>query len=64
MGFFNYKAKEMEGEDENGRGKITPEKAMKMLNSEGMSVSLEEAKAILDFMRKLANIAVSKFLEL
>jgi hypothetical protein len=54
----------MEGGDENGRGKITPEKAMKMLNSEGMNVSLEEAKAILDFMRKLANIAVSKFLEL
>lgn len=52
----------MEGGD--GRGKITPEKAMKMLNSEGMNVSLEEAKAILDFMRKLANIAVSKFLEL
>lgn len=53
----------MENEEDNGKGRISPEKAMKMLNSEGMDVTLEEAKAILDFLRKLANIAVSKFLE-
>jgi hypothetical protein len=52
----------MEFEDENA-GEITPEKAMKMLNSEGMNVTLQEATEILLFLRKMANIAVAKFLE-
>jgi len=53
----------MENEDENMRGKITPEKAMQMLNSEGMNVTIEEATEILLFLRKMAHVAVSKFLE-
>lgn len=53
----------MEDEEENTRGKITPEKAMDMLNSEGMNVTIEEATEILLFLRKMAHVAVSKFLE-
>ena len=53
----------MEDEEENARGKITPEKAMNMLNSEGMNVTIEEATEILLFLRKMAHVAVSKFLE-
>lgn len=53
----------MEDEVEKNRGKITPEKAMQMLNSEGMNVTIEEATEILLFLRKMAHVAVSKFLE-
>jgi hypothetical protein len=53
----------MEDEIENVNVKITPEKAQKMLKEEGMDVTLEEAKEILYFLRKLANIAVLKYLE-
>lgn len=53
----------MEGENENISAKITPEKAQKMLKEEGMDVTLEEAKDILCFLRKLANMAVLKYLE-
>lgn len=53
----------MDNEDEFNRGKITPEKAMQMLNSEGMNVTIEEATEILLFLRKIAHAVVSKFLE-
>lgn len=53
----------MEFEDEEVKGEITPEKAMKMLNSEGMNVTLQEATEILLFLRKMAGVAVAKFLE-
>ncbi len=53
----------MENEEEKMRGKITPEKAMQMLNSEGMNVTIEEATEILLFLQKLAHAVVSKFLE-
>jgi len=53
----------MENEDERMKGKITPEKTMQMLNSEGMDVTLEEATEILLFLRKIAHAVVSKFLE-
>jgi len=53
----------MEDEVEDFNSKITPEKAQKMLKEEGMGVTLEEAKEILYFLRKLANIAVLKYLE-
>ena len=49
--------------ESNENGKITPETTMKILNSGGINVTLEEAKAILVFMKKLANIAVSKHLQ-
>ncbi|WP_198528496.1 hypothetical protein [Flavobacterium sp. Root420] len=53
----------MENEIDDFREKITPEKAQKMLKDEGMNVTLEEAKEILHFLRKLANIAVLKYLD-
>ncbi|WP_281225406.1 hypothetical protein [Flavobacterium aquiphilum] len=53
----------MEDEEKNANGKISPEKAMEMLKSEGMNVTIEEATEILLFLRKMAHIAVSKFLE-
>ncbi len=53
----------MEDEVEGFKTLITPEKAQKMLKEEGMGVTLEEAKEILHFLRKLANIAVLKYLE-
>jgi hypothetical protein len=53
----------MENEIDDFKEKITPEKAQKMLKEEGMNVTLEEAKGILYFLRKLANIAVIKYLE-
>lgn len=49
--------------DSNEKVKITPERTMKILNSGGINVTLEEAKAILVFMKKIANIAVSKYLQ-
>jgi len=53
----------MENEEEKMRNKITPEKAMQMLNSAGMDITLEEAAEILLFLRKMAHTAVIKFLE-
>lgn len=52
----------MESEKENERGKITPEKALEMLRAEGLNLTLEQARNVLGFLRKLANIAVSKYL--
>lgn len=42
--------------------KLTPEKAYRLLRSEGMDITLEQAREILFFLRKLANIAVSNHL--
>lgn len=44
-------------------GKITPEKALKMLTDEGMDVTLAQATEILSFLRLIAGIRVKKFLE-
>lgn len=44
-------------------GKISTEKAIKMLKKEGMEVTYEEAEQILVFLRKLANIAVNSYLQ-
>ena len=52
----------MENDEEKAKGKISPERAMKILHSEGLYVSIEEAKAILDFLKKLANITVANYL--
>lgn len=54
--------KEVNGEI-NEKRRITPEKALEMLRSEGLDVTLEQAKNILDFLRKLANITVTKYLK-
>lgn len=47
----------------NKKGRITPIQTMNILNSGGIHVTVEEAKAILEFMKKIANIAVSKYLQ-
>jgi hypothetical protein len=60
--FVKLIKRKMNNEEENEKGKITPEKALKMLNAEGLDLSLEQAKEVLEFLRKLANIAVSKYL--
>ncbi|KRB55491.1 hypothetical protein [Flavobacterium sp. Root186] len=41
---------------------ITSKKAIKILKKEGMNVTAKEAEEILFFLRKLANIAVTKYL--
>ncbi|WP_461789646.1 hypothetical protein [Pedobacter sp.] len=41
---------------------ITAEKAQKVLTEEGLEVSLEEAKLILEFLRILAKIVVKHYL--
>lgn len=52
----------MKNEEENERRRITPEKALEMLKTEGLDLTLEQAKDILVFLRKLANSAVCKYL--
>lgn len=52
----------MESDERNERGKMTGEKTLKMLKDEGVEVTLEQAEMILEFLRKLANMAVSNYL--
>lgn len=49
----------MELNEEKG---VTPEKVIKILEKHGTKVTLEEAKIILEFMRKLARITVNQYL--
>jgi hypothetical protein len=53
----------MRNDDENESRRITPEKALEMLKTEGLDLTLEQAKDILVFLRKLANSAVCKYLK-
>lgn len=41
---------------------ITPEKIVEILGKHGTHVTIEEAKIILEFMYKLANIALTTYL--
>jgi hypothetical protein len=43
--------------------KLTPQKVQEVLRQRGTVVTLEQAEAILKFMRKLADIAVSNYLK-
>ncbi|WP_173820310.1 hypothetical protein [Niastella vici] len=43
--------------------KLTPQKVQEMLRQRGTIVTLEQATAILNFIRKLANIAISNYLQ-
>ena len=43
--------------------KIQPEKVVEMLRLKGVEVTLEQAKLILAFLRKLADIAVTQYLK-
>lgn len=49
--------------DEQYKGKISPEKAQKMLKKEGINVTVELAEEILYFLRLIANISIVKFIE-
>lgn len=40
--------------------KITPEKALEILNNGGLKVTLEQARLILDFLYKMADIALAQ----
>ena len=42
--------------------KLQPEKAVEMLRQSGIEVNLEQAKLILEFLRKLAAMAVTQYL--
>lgn len=44
--------------------KVTPEKVVSILEKHGTKVSAEEAAIILEFMRKVADIAVNQYLVL
>lgn len=61
--FCVNKNREMMEDKLNKKGRITPTQTMNILNSGGIHVTVEEAKAILEFMKKIANIAVSKYLQ-
>jgi hypothetical protein len=43
--------------------RLTPQKVQEMLASRGTIITIEQAAAILEFLRKLANIAVSNYLQ-
>jgi hypothetical protein len=43
-------------------GKLTPEKAIEILNKNGKVVTLEEAKAMMEFLQLLAVIIVNQYL--
>lgn len=52
----------MEKDIDYSHSKLTPEKALQMLTSEGLDVTIEQAEEILYFLRIIANIAVLKHL--
>jgi hypothetical protein len=43
--------------------KLKPEKAVEMLRSRGVDISVEQAAQMLELLRKFANIIVSQHLE-
>ena len=43
--------------------RLTPQKVQEMLRARGKMVTLEQAAAILQLLSKLANIAVSNYLQ-
>lgn len=49
------------GTEEPATTKLTPERARSILQEHGMEVSLEQAEAILGFLRKLAIISSPNF---
>jgi hypothetical protein len=43
--------------------KLPPEKAAEMLRKGGMNVSVAQAAIVLEFLRKLADVVVSNYLD-
>ncbi len=41
---------------------LTPERVVQILKKKGTEVNLEEAKTILEFVKKIADIAVNQYL--
>lgn len=41
---------------------LTPERVIQILKKKGTEVDLEEAQAILEFVKKIAHIAVNQYL--
>jgi ribosomal protein L17 len=54
--------RKMEKELTNERGRLTAEQTLKMLKEENLEVTLEQARQILEFLRKLANLTVSNYI--
>jgi hypothetical protein len=52
----------MRNDNENERGKLTAEQAVKMLKKENVDITLDQAGLILEFLRKLANLTISNYL--
>ncbi|WP_281227927.1 hypothetical protein [Flavobacterium aquiphilum] len=52
----------MRNDEGNERGSLTAEQALKMFKEENLDLTLDQARIILEFMRKLAAITVSNFL--
>lgn len=52
----------MRSDGDNAKGKLDAEQVLKMLKAEGMDVTMEQAQLILDFLRTLAAITVSNYL--
>jgi hypothetical protein len=42
--------------------KLQPEKIVQLLSQKGVALSIEQAKQILDFLKKLAEIAIDQYL--
>lgn len=47
---------------ENEEERITPEKAIEILKKDGLEVSLDEAKILLDFLYQMADVVVAQYL--
>ena len=43
--------------------KLRPEDAVEIMRQKGIEITLEQAKIILQFLRKLADIAVTQYLD-
>jgi len=43
--------------------KLRPEEAVELMRQNGIEITLEQAKIILQFLRKLADIAVTQYLD-
>lgn len=50
-------------DQENNEGKITPERARLILQKHGLDVSLEQADAILAFLRRLAMLTIPQLFD-
>ena len=49
--------------ENDGGSKISPERTIKLLKEDGIDVTIEQAKVILDFMYEMAEIVVDQSLD-